>query len=311
MPFMNNIKVKAAFKNIKVNEENRMIDGIIAITGASAQVLDDSTLATVQAQIAEIEGFLNQAEAALDQIDIVLDKIDLVTAKMYEYLPENIQLRLDNARDSLAAAKKELKGLPANATEEQRAAAKEKLRKAKLEMRQSLSEAIKYYAEALVKFAKILWRATRELGQEAIASFSNKEVLLDLAKKTLDNSNGVQTPTSGFDVMDYEESNDKNTSLTTKSTDNSEQVANNHKENTLDYYKKGTNLYLSYTLRLLIEVYSSEISLKDFEANLKNKGLNIADFIFKQLRLEKEENIIVELVKQELLFFLIDTMVKK
>jgi hypothetical protein len=298
MPFMNNIKVKAAFKNIKVNEENRMIDGIIAITGASAQVLDDSTLATVQAQIAEIEGFLNQAEAALDQIDIVLDKIDLVTAKMYEYLPERIQIRLDNARDSLAAAKKELKGLPANATEEQRAAAKEKLRKAKLEMKQSLSEAIQYYVEALGKFVNIIWESVKKLKNDIVESNTNNpEQSFKSADEAVYNAmfqgQGLETPSSlsppieeeNFHVEEVEE--DPNMPFAT--------LVQNH-------YERKQKLKLKLIATIFVKYYLSLDKVKNnFRADTRIKGVEIIDFVFKKLRLELPESEIINLTTDKII----------
>ncbi len=305
MPFMNNIKLKAAFKNIKVNEENRMIDGIIAITGASAQVLDDSTLATVQAQITEIEGFLNQAESALDQIDIVLDKIDLVAAKMYEYLPERIQLRLDNARDSLAAAKKELKGLPANATEEQRTAAKEKLRKAKLEMKQSLSEAIKYYAQALVKFAKILWKATRELGQEAISGISSQIQDLKNLKNSYNQSNEIIN-------SNYSQSEEEENTLGEDESIVNEVDINNQMQGKIDDTKnimtKENNVALSFILEKLIIAFATEESMKDLGKNFKNEGLDIVEEILQKLRQEQPEDTIKNYVKQRIKDTLLNMM---
>jgi hypothetical protein len=277
------------------------------------QVLSDEMINNVNVLFSEIDALLAQAETTLTKIDEALAKMEQLVDMMIKYLPDDLLQELKSSQAALELAKDEydrIKNDP-NASETDKAKAKENLKKAREAVKKAYGDAATYWKEALVKFVKILWKATRELGQEAVASFSSKEVLLDVAKKTLDNSNGVQPSNNSFEVMDEENSNSKNVSSTEKNTDNSEQVANSHKENILDYYKKGTNLYVSYTLRLLVETYSTETSLKDFEANLKSKGLNIADFIFKQLRLEKAENLIVELVKQELLFFFIDTTVKK
>ncbi len=297
-PLANRAKVKVKFENILVNAENRFIDGRIVVVGMGIQVLSDEMIANVNALFSEIDALLAQAETTLAKLDEVLAKMEQVMEMMIKYLPDDLLQELKSSQAALELAKDEyerIKNDP-NATEEQKAKAKAELKKAKEAVKKAYGDAATYWKEALVKFVKILWRATRELGQEAVSGKSSKENEKNTAQNELENIIG-QKVTSDLTFLD---SDTEDYTIQQKLNEIPAGTTQFLQKSGV-FFKKKIALDVNVFSRLLIRAFTTEDSMKKLGDDLKEIGVDIVEFILIELKERKTEDVIVANVKIKLL----------
>jgi hypothetical protein len=165
-------------------------------------------------------------------------------------------------------------------------------------VKKAYGDAATYWKEALVKFVKILWRATRELGQEAVSKESTKQTELTEAEKV-------------FNFKNIEE--DKNfvglyiQGITT--TENIE-VPQTLQTQANTYFDKSRKWMINQIVQDLVSLYTDEASMKQLGNDLKESGLDIVEFILQKLKNRLSEDVIIEQTKNEMVNKLFDIINK-
>jgi|GEM_PF-6568828 len=78
--FFNLARVNLEFENIKVDEGCRMVEGVMGVTGAGIQIIDDSLAATIQ----DIVDILEQIDTVLATAEDILEAINPVLTEVLE-----------------------------------------------------------------------------------------------------------------------------------------------------------------------------------------------------------------------------------
>ncbi|MFZ6010921.1 MAG: fibronectin type III domain-containing protein [Bacteroidota bacterium] len=173
VPFLNSVKVKAVFSDIKVNKENRLVAGYLNVTGAALDIIPDQVTAMMDqldATLDQIEDALNKAEDAVDKIDDAINAAEQVVNEVAAYLPESILNEIKEAKNEIAAAKTELQ---AASTPEAKEQAKVELKKAREKMKDAAGRALEHYAKTVGDLLKLLKEVFKQLGTEATATIES------------------------------------------------------------------------------------------------------------------------------------------
>jgi hypothetical protein len=292
-PLANRAKVKVRFDNILVNNENRFIEGKIVVVGMGIQVLSDEMINNVNVLFSEIDALLAQAETTLTKIDEALAKMEQLVDMMIKYLPDDLLQELKSSQAALELAKDEydrIKNDP-NASETDKAKAKENLKKAREAVKKAYGDAATYWKEALVKFVKILWRATRELGQEATSSL-NQINGFKQNKTAFNNQNNIVIPSSSeedsYTITESVNIVDENT------VDSQTKEKLTQARSLMD---KEQIIALGMVISKMINVFSNEESMQQLGEGLKEKGFDVMEEILQKLKMRKSEDEIVNFVK--------------
>jgi hypothetical protein len=166
VPFLNNVKVKAVFENIMVNQEKRMVSGYMNVTGAAIDLVPDEVMNMMDdltESLDKIEAGLDQAQDVLNQIDDALTLVDKVIDEVKAYLPDDILQQINDARSEIAAAKDAMKNA---ATPEAEAAAETQLKAAKQKLKDGVGKAMEHYGKTLVDLLKLLKEIFKQLSEE-------------------------------------------------------------------------------------------------------------------------------------------------
>jgi TANFOR domain-containing protein len=108
VPFMNYAKVKTKFSNIKVNNDSRLIDGKIMITGTTVQVVTDEVREDFSDLLADVDATFNDVDEYLDKVDELEDKVEEFLAEVEE-LKEEVREVLEQAQQLIAKGKELIK----------------------------------------------------------------------------------------------------------------------------------------------------------------------------------------------------------
>jgi len=304
-PLANRAKVKVVFENILVNSENRFVEGRIVVVGMGIQVLNDDMINTVNGLFSEIDALLAQAETTISKIDEVLAKMEQVMELMLKYLPDDLLQELKSSQAALEQAKDEYDRIinDPNASEEQKAKAKAELKKAREAVKQAYQDAASYWKEALIKFVKILWRATRELGQEATNGLSNQLSLFKQKEQSMENIVGKPEPEMnevsigiGSEAKEIEDINSFSSSI-------KDFVAKGN-----SYYETEDNKMLGELMITIITNYAQESDMKALGDEFKELGKDVVEFILQELKARKEETQIVNALKSTIKEFLLESI---
>ncbi|KOY84373.1 hypothetical protein AD998_21440 [bacterium 336/3] len=304
-PLANRAKVKVKFDNILVNSENRFVDGRIIVVGMGIQVLSDEVINNVNGLFTEIDALLAQAETTLAKIDEVLAKMEQVMELMLKYLPDDLLQELKSSQTALEAAKDEyerIKNDP-NASETDKAKAKAELKKAREAVKKAYQDAGSYWKDALVKFVKILWRATRELGQEATSGMSSKISTFKQKEQNVENIVGKpEIETEGVSIGISSEAKE------IEDVSNFSPTIKDFVSKGSFYYEAEDNKMLSELVIAIVTNYAQESDMKALGDGFKELGKDVVEFILQELKARKEETQIVNALKANIKDFLLESI---
>jgi hypothetical protein len=170
VPFLNNVKVKTVFTDIKVNKENRMVAGYMNVTGAALDIIPDKITAMMDQldeTLDKVEEGLNKAEDVVNTVDEALAIAENVINEVAAYLPDEIVQQIQQAKAGIVEAKADMS---AASTPEAKEAAKVELKEARQKMKDGVGKAMEHYAKAIVNFSKIIVQVIKELKDEALSN---------------------------------------------------------------------------------------------------------------------------------------------
>lgn len=167
VPFLNNVKVKAKFSDILVNQENRMVKGYMNVTGAALDLVPDEVTALIDdfdQTLDKIEDGLNKAEDVVNDVSAALDQAQKVIDEIAAYLPDEILNEIKEAKNEIAAARTEMRDAT---TPETKAEAKVEVKKAKEKMKEAAGKALQYYAQTVKDMIRLFKEVISGISSEA------------------------------------------------------------------------------------------------------------------------------------------------
>lgn len=100
VPYFNRARINIKFENIKINDEYRLVDGKIKITGIGLQIISEETAALLDDLITDLETI----DDLLTDAEDILEVIDEILETLVPYLPPEIAEELENAQEMLSIA---------------------------------------------------------------------------------------------------------------------------------------------------------------------------------------------------------------
>lgn len=306
VPYLNNVKVKAEFTSITVNQEKRMVNGYLNVTGAAVDLVPDEVTAMMDdlsESLDKIEAGLDKAQDVLDDLDAAIAIADKVIEEVKTYLPDDIINEINQSRNEIAAAKDALKSA---ATPEAEAAAKTQLKAARQKLKDAAGKAAAFYAEAIKQFVNILIQSLKELAQEATGSKASAKQAMESSDQELSsfvtatNSQLNTGGTAGDGELIF-----LNETQQRLSDDEVEQLKQN--SSFKEYFEK-TSTFLQklqeYNILLVIESLGKTVKSKEdvekLAQLLKQEGVDLLKEIGTQLKERKPEREIIDYTKGEI-----------
>ncbi len=100
VPYFNRARVNVKFKHIKVNDEYKLVDGNISVTGIGLQVISEETAALLD----DIVTGLETIDDLLAEAEDILEVIDELLETLSAYLPPEVVQGLEDAQTALTTA---------------------------------------------------------------------------------------------------------------------------------------------------------------------------------------------------------------
>lgn len=292
VPYFNRARVNVKFNNIKVNNEYRVVDGKVVVTGVGLQAISEETAALLGDIVDGLEGL----DDLLAEAEGILEIIDEIIATLGPYLPQEVIQQLENAQTALTTA--QATGNPEDITAAQAALAT---------ANQNFQAAM---TELLARVLNIIIESLNQLDQEF--SLQSNQIIADYESATGNlhdfdvQYNGIYATTSetpegepvGFEEIEWEEV-DLTDQMETIGT-NSE-VMQSMIDLSGDYYEK----VFAYGQMKGVQDLKSEIQtnadLIPFLAALMNKEVDLLDYIGSQVAQGKTNEEIIPTVKSSIL----------
>ena len=100
VPYFNRARINIKFENIKVNDEYRLVDGKIKVTGVGLQIISEENAALLD----DILSGLETLDEILAEAEDILEVIDEILEVLSPYLPSEVIEELETAQEALIIA---------------------------------------------------------------------------------------------------------------------------------------------------------------------------------------------------------------
>ncbi|KAA3640781.1 MAG: hypothetical protein DWQ02_01510, partial [Bacteroidetes bacterium] len=292
VPYFNRARVNVKFKNIKVNDEYKLVDGNITVTGVGLQVISEETAALLD----DIVSGLETLDDLLAEAEDILEIIDELLETLSAYLPPEVVQNLEDAQCAVTTAM-------ATGNENDITAAQAALETANQHFQTAMTELLTRVLDIIIESLDQLNEEFNAQAETIIADYESATGNLEAFEAE---QNGIYA-TSGFsgaeelselqEVEWYEED----------LTDQQEIIgSNNETMNELitlsqDYFEKVFTYGQMKSVQRLKSEVQTTADLVPFLAALLNKDIDLLEYIGSQIANEKTNEEIIPEVKNRIL----------
>jgi hypothetical protein len=274
VPYFNRARVNVKFKNIKVNDEYKLVDGKINVTGVGLQIISEETAALLDEIVSGLETFddlLADAEEILEIIDEILEVLS-------PYLPPEVVEALEQAQDAVTTAQ-------ATGDAEDIEAAQTALETANQHFQEAMTELLTRVLDIIIESLDQLDTELSVSEQQIIDDYETAtNNLLDFEQEQ-NGQYAVSTNTEEDGMSELVEVEWTEYDL----TDQQQELAQNNQEiNDLisiaqEYYEKVFAYGQMKAIQRLKAEISSNADLIPFLSALMNKDIHLLDYIGAQI----------------------------
>lgn len=292
VPYFNRARVNVKFSQIKVNDEYRLVNGKIKVTGVGFQVISEETAALLD----NIVDGLETLDDLLAQAEEILEIIDEIIETLAPYLPSDVIQGLEDAKEAVITAQESGNSADLEAAQTALQTANQNFQTAMTEL--------------LTRVLNIIMESLNQLDQEfsgqADQIISDYETATDNLEEFDQTYNGIYATSAldhsesapDFSDFEWEEEN-----LTDQQED---LAANNENMNSLitlsgDYYEKVFAYGQMKGVQELKNQIQTNADLVPFLSALMNKEINLLDFIGSKIADGKSDEEIIPDVKVDIL----------
>ncbi len=292
VPYFNRARVNVKFKNIKVNDEYRLVEGKIKVTGVGLQIISEETAALLN----DIVSGLETLDDLLAEAEDVLEVIEEILETLSAYLPPEVVEELQQTQETLSTAQ-------STGDPEDISAAQDALETANQHFQSAMTELLTRVLDIIIESLNQLDMEFSSVEEQTIAGYENAIGDLSAFEQEQNGSYAITGNTNEQGVFEMEEVTWYEEDLTNQQA---ELASNNQSMNDLislsqEYYER----VFAYGQMKAIQQLKAEIStnadLIPFLSALMNKDIHLLDFIGTEIAEGKTNEEIIPEVKTRIL----------